>query len=95
MIADLEQINRIRNGSGLSSVEVGIMGEPGIHDRFLVVDDAVWHFGDSFRSLGGALSMASKVRDMPSLLPMLLDAQAHATAFAEYWARANRGTSAA
>ena len=95
MIADLEQINRIRNGSGLSSVEVAIMGEPGIHDRFLVVDDAVWHFGDSFRSLGGALSMASKVRDMPSLLPMLLDAQARATAFAEYWARANHGSSAA
>ena len=63
----------------------------GIHDRFLVVDDSVWHFGDSFRSLGGALSMASKVRDMPLLLPMLLDAQAKAIPFAEYWARANHG----
>ena len=95
MIADLEQINRIRNGNGLSSVEVGIMGRPGTHDRFLVTDDAVWHFGDSFRSLGGALSMASKVRDIPSLLPMLLDAQAKATPFAEYWARVSHGTSAA
>ena len=95
MIADLEQINRIRNGSGLPSIEVGIMGEPGIHDRFLVVDDSVWHFGDSFRSLGGALSMAFKVRDMPSLLPMLLDARDAATPFAEYWARAKRGISAA
>lgn len=93
MIADLEQINRIRNSSGLSSVEVGIMGEPGIHDRFLVADDSVWHFGDSFRSLGGALSMASKIRDMPSLLPMLLNAQAKAIPFAQYWARANHGVS--
>ncbi len=94
MIADLEQINRIRNGSGLSSVEVGIMGEQGIHDRFLVVDDTVWHFGDSFRSLGSALSMACKVRDMPSLLPTLLDAQARAISFADYWARANHETCA-
>ena len=91
MIADLEQINRIRHGNGLRSIEVGIMGEPGIHDRFLVVDDSVWHFGDSFRSLGGALSMASRVRDIPSLLPMLLDAHARAQPFAEYWARLNQG----
>lgn len=95
MIADLEEISRVRNGNGLSSVGVGIMGEAGIHDRFLVVDDSVWHFGDSFRSLGDALSMASRVRDMPSLLPMLLNAHAGAVPFAEYWARAKPKDSAA
>ena len=88
MLANLEQINRIRNANNLSSLTVAIMAEPGVHDRFLVVDDTVWHFGDSFRTLGGGLSIASRVRDVPSLLPTLLDLSAGAVPFADYWARA-------
>ena len=85
MIADLTEINGVRNCVGHSSIQVGIMGSAGFHDRFLVVDESVWHFGDSFRSLGNAVSMASRVRDLPSLLPMLLSAHQQAVPFAEYW----------
>ena len=85
MIADLGEVNRVRDGVGHSIVKVGIMGSPGFHDRFLVVDGSVWHFGDSFRSLGVAVSMASRVRDLPSLLPKLINAHQQAIPFAEYW----------
>lgn len=88
MLADLEEINRVLNGNRLSAINVGVMGDPGFHDRFLVVDDIVWFFGNSFRSLGdGEVSMASKVRDASVLLPMLLDASAAAISFAEFWGR--------
>ena len=88
MLADLEEINRVRTRNGMSPVDVGVMGDPGFHDRFLVLDDTVWFFGSSFRSLGdGAMSMASKVRDVSVLLPMLLEAAAAAKSFSEFWAR--------
>jgi hypothetical protein len=51
-------------------------------------DDAVWLFGNSFRSLGdGTVSMASKVRDASILLPMLVNASTEAESFVEFWGR--------
>jgi hypothetical protein len=88
MVTDLEAINRVRTRNGLLSVNVGVMNVPGFHDRFLVVDDAVWLFGNSFRSLGdGTVSMASKVRDASILLPMLVNASTEAESFVEFWGR--------
>jgi hypothetical protein len=88
MATDLEAINRIRTRNGLPSVNVGVMDDPGFHDRFLVVDDIVWLFGNSFRSLGdGTVSMASKVRDASILLPMLVNASTEAESFTGFWER--------
>lgn len=91
MVKDLEAINRVRTGSGLPVVNVGVMGAPGFHDRFLVVDDTVWLFGNSFRSLGtGAVSMAIRVKDTSMLLPMLVDSSREAEPFIKFWERTKR-----
>ena len=88
LVVDLEAINRIRVSNRLLSVEVRVMGDPGFHDRFLVIDDVIWLFGNSFRSLGdGSVSMATKVRDASLLLPTLLSASANAESFTKYWER--------
>lgn len=91
MVADLEEINRVRTRTGLPAVDVGVMGDPQFHDRFLVVDDSVWHFGDSFRSLGdGTVSTALKIRDVSDLLPRLVNAAAEAKSFTSYWQQIER-----
>ena len=88
MVSDLDGINRVRTRNGLPAVNVGIMDAPGFHDRFLIIDDAIWLFGNSFRSLGdGTVSMASKVRDASTLLPMLVNASTDAEPFTAYWGR--------
>ena len=85
MVKDLEAINRVRVGNGLPFVNVGVMGAPSFHDRFLVVDDTIWLFGNSFRSLGnGTVSMASRVRDTSILLPVLVDASSKAEPFVRF-----------
>jgi len=91
MLKELEVINQVRAGYGLSVVNVGIMDSPVFHDRFLVVDDAIWLFGSSFGSLGnGTVSMASRVRDTSTLLQMLVDASREAEPFISFWERIKR-----
>ena len=96
MLTDMLAINEVRERNGLFRIDVQVMKELGCHDRFLVADDVVWHFGDSFRTLGaGAVSMASKVKDLSLLLPVLHEVSAAAEPFKDYWARVRPGDSTA
>jgi hypothetical protein len=57
---------------GLTNVEVRVMrnkeGEPILHDRFLVVDGAVWFSGNSFNAIGQRESMIVK---LPNPTPVI------------------------
>ena len=52
--ADLETLNAELKAVGRAAPAVLLMGEAArvYHDRFLVVDDVVWHFGHSFNRTG-------------------------------------------
>jgi hypothetical protein len=61
---------------GLTKVEVRVMdnrdGEPVLHDRFLVVDGAVWFSGNSFNAIGQRESLIVKLPD-PTAVIIRLD----------------------
>lgn len=46
-------------------IQISVLtGNPSpIHDRFLIVDECVWHLGSSFNSIGKSASMVCKVAD--------------------------------
>ena len=94
MLADLKKINEFQLNWGLPAVNVSVMSNLVIHDRFLVVDNTVWQFGNSFRSLGtGPISTAVKIRQ-PSLLFTTLDEVIQkADNFQSYWDKVkNKGS---
>jgi hypothetical protein len=56
------------------------------HDRFLVVDDSVWHFGHSFNQVGeAAVSMATRLRQPNSMREMILEDLARAERYIQTW----------
>lgn len=88
MSADLDHINRIRSRTGSVTLDAKVMGgrARSYHDRFLVVDDQVWHFGHSFNALGcGTVAMATRLARPESVLQMILDDFAIAMKFEDYW----------
>lgn len=91
LVKDLDYVNARRRQHNLSAIDVRVMCSPSFHDRFLVVDDAVWLFGGSFRSLGsGAISVAVKMRNAAVLLPTLIAAVEAAEPFDDYWSRTKK-----
>jgi hypothetical protein len=56
------------------------------HDRFLVVDDFVWHFGHSFNQVGeAAVSMATRLRQPNAMRELILEDLGRAEAFVSTW----------
>jgi hypothetical protein len=88
MLANIKHINEIRAENSLSTIEVRVMGSASrkYHDRFLVVDDNVWHFGHSFNALGdGSVTVATKLRKPGEFLPLVLEDIKRADTFEDYW----------
>jgi hypothetical protein len=58
------------------------------HDRFLVVDDAVWHFGHSFNQIGDAsVSMATRLSHSDEIRTLICEDVGNAAPFLATWPR--------
>lgn len=57
---------------------------PSLHDRFLVVDNAVWFLGNSLNALGSRASMILRVPDAESILAHLGEMKKKAIPFDQY-----------
>ena len=58
-----------------------------LHDRFLQIDDVIWHSGHSFNSVGkGEISLMTLVAHPPETNQALAEAFAEAEPFEAYWA---------
>jgi hypothetical protein len=92
MLSDLSHINEIRTKNGFIAIDGRVMGVDarGYHDRFLVVDDDVWHFGHSFNSIGDGVSMATKLTQPQVILSMIQEDFAVAVTFESYWTERQR-----
>jgi len=56
------------------------------HDRFLIVDDTVWHCGHSFNAVGdGEISVMSRLRDADGLLERVLFELDAGRDFVDWW----------
>jgi pimeloyl-ACP methyl ester carboxylesterase len=56
------------------------------HDRFLVIDDDVWHFGHSFNKLGdGSVSAVTKLHRPEKVRVVIMEDFQRADTFEEYW----------
>jgi hypothetical protein len=56
------------------------------HDRFLVVDDVVWHFGHSFNRVGsGEVSMAARLLHPEEMRTLVLEDIGSASSFLTAW----------
>ncbi|MDE5652288.1 MAG: virulence RhuM family protein [Muribaculaceae bacterium] len=47
---------------------IGVRTVPGIHDRFMVIDDSLYHIGASIKDLGSKLFAFSKMESSPSVI---------------------------
>ncbi len=88
MLANIEHINKIRAENGFPTVEVKVMGASSrkYHDRFLVIDAAVWHFGHSFNALGdGSVAAATRLRKPERVFDLIIEDMQRAETFENYW----------
>jgi hypothetical protein len=85
---DLQALAEELAGSHHRVPDVYLLGGPArnYHDRFLVVDDFVWHFGLSFNQVGeAALSMATRLRQPNAVRDLILEDLARAELFTSTW----------
>jgi hypothetical protein len=88
MLANIEHINKIRADNHLSTIEIKVMGASSrsYHDRFLVIDDDVWHFGHSFNALGdGSVSVVTKLHRPEKVRVIIMEDFQRADTFENYW----------
>lgn len=88
MFDDLTYVNRIRTSRGQTAVEVRLMGAPArvYHDRFLVVDGAVWHLGHSFNEIGKEeVSIIKRLTDGSAVLRWIIEDLARGRPFLDEW----------
>lgn len=86
--ADLEQLNAELQAAGRAAPAILLMGEAShvYHDRFLVVDDAVWHFGHSFNQIGDAsISMATRLSHPDEMRTLICEDVRNAAPFLATW----------
>jgi hypothetical protein len=67
---------------------------PPLHDRFLVVDHAVWFLGNSLNALGDRASLILEVPDVEPILERLDQMKSQAIPFSEYFERRKRAVAA-
>jgi hypothetical protein len=73
---------------GFGAIDVRATTRRGLHDRFLCVDDDLWHCGHSFNGVGtGDLSVMSRVTKPSELLTLLDEIFSAAGSFEDWWAR--------
>jgi hypothetical protein len=86
--ADLEKLNADLQAMGRIAPSVLLMGQSArtYHDRFLVVDDVVWHFGHSFNQTGSSeVSMANRLLRPEDIRALILEDIANASPFLTTW----------
>lgn len=84
-IADLDYLGRCE---GVLPPQVRVM--PGgdratIHDRYLIVDDTVWHCGPSFNELGERLGVMVRLPDPLSVRRLVSKIWCRAAPLADFW----------
>ncbi|MEA3198482.1 MAG: hypothetical protein QOF32_2534 [Gammaproteobacteria bacterium] len=87
-VEDLQALVQELANSGHQVPNVYLLGGPArsYHDRFLVVDDSVWHFGHSFNQVGeAAVSMATRLRQPNAMREMILEDLARAESYIPTW----------
>jgi hypothetical protein len=86
--ADLEKLNAELHAVGRAVPAVLLMGDAArvYHDRFLVVDDVVWHFGHSFNRTGCAdVSMATRLLHPEEIRALICEDMEIAAPFLTTW----------
>lgn len=86
---DLEHLELKLKQSGLAAPAVRIMGNDiKYHDRFLLIDDELWHFGHSFNKIGGPeLSIVDVLPRDEELIQRINDDVKNAELFKDAWQR--------
>lgn len=85
----LKQIEAMRAPTqGFGGIDIRVSTARRLHDRFLQIDDVVWHCGHSFNKMGsGEISLMTRVAGPAEIRDALADAFASAEAFEAFWAR--------
>ncbi|WP_109477604.1 VPA1262 family N-terminal domain-containing protein [Paraburkholderia sp. C35] len=83
--ADLQHLTKLPN---VSSPQVRVM--PGgvdsiIHDRYLIVDDTVWHCGPSFNELGERIGVMVLLPAPLAIRRLVSKVWSRSTALGDYW----------
>jgi hypothetical protein len=83
----LEKIKELRDPSQeFGSIDIRVSKTRRLHDRFLQIDDVVWHSGHSFNRIGGGeISLMTQVANPAETREMLAEAFAEAEPFETYW----------
>lgn len=85
----LKQIKAMRAPTqGFGDIDIRVSTARRLHDRFLQIDDVVWHCGHSFNKMGtGEISLMTRVAEPAEIRDALADAFARAEPFEGFWAR--------
>lgn len=84
----LEKIEALRDpAQEFGDIDIRVSRIRRLHDRFLQVDDVVWHSGHSFNQMGkGEISLMTLVAEPAETREVLAEAFAEAEPFETYWA---------
>ena len=84
----LEKIQALRDpAQEFGEIDIRVSKIRRLHDRFLQIDDVVWHSGHSFNSVGnGEISLMTLVAQPAETNQALAEAFAEAEPFEAYWA---------
>jgi hypothetical protein len=84
----LEKIKELRDPSQeFGDIDIRVSKIRRLHDRFLQVDDIIWHSGHSFNQIGkGEISLMTLVAEPAETREVLEEAFADAEPFETYWA---------
>lgn len=84
----LEKIEALRDpAQEFGDIDIRVSTKRRLHDRFLQVDDVVWHSGHSFNQMGkGEISLMTLVAEPAETREALAEAFAEAEPFETYWA---------
>lgn len=84
----LEKIKELRSpAQEFGDIDIRVSRIRRLHDRFLQVDDMVWHSGHSFNQMGkGEISLMTLVAEPAETRDVLAEAFAEAEPFETYWA---------
>jgi hypothetical protein len=88
LLAELDEITRRSSELGLSVPDLRLMGANArkYHDRFLVLDEEVWHCGHSFNQIGrGEVSVMTLLRHPDQLRGGILADLDAGDPYADYW----------
>lgn len=86
--ADLQALNADLQSKGRAAPTVLLMGDTArvYHDRFLVVDDTVWHFGHSYNQIGSdEVCLASRLFHPEEMRSLILEDVENAATFLTTW----------